>query len=161
MRRSIGLGMGLASLFALLSTSVASAQGLQTLLWTQLTGSAEVPGPGDPNGSGSAAVTFQRDDGAGKYNICWALAEINLDNVAAAHIHPGAAGVPGPVIIPFEGPTPVSSGCTTADLALGDDILAHPDQYYVNVHTKANPGGAIRGQLMSPSMDMMDDQNMK
>jgi hypothetical protein len=78
--------------------------------------------------------------------------------VILAHIHPGAAGTAGNPIIPFQPPTPTNAGCGTADLALGDAILANPDQYYVNVHTKANPGGAIRGQLMSASMmDMMGE----
>ena len=156
MRRTTGIGMAVGALLALLSTSAASAQGQQTLLWTQLTGSTEVPGPGDPTGSGAALVIFERDDGAGQYNVCWAVAEAGLQNVVASHIHPGPAGVANDPIIPFSAPTPTSSGCVTAPMALGDDIIANPDQYYVNVHTRALPGGAIRGQLMSASMMMGD-----
>lgn len=69
----------------------------------------------------------------------------------AAHIHNGPIGVGGPVVVGL------SSGVTGAyagDLdfaALPADFLQklEDNQLYVNVHTSANPGGEIRGQLRS------------
>ena len=67
----------------------------------------------------------------------------------AAHIHKGGASVNGPVVVPFNAPGAdgTSSGCATADASLIDDILANRAGYYVNVHTKEHPAGAIRSQL--------------
>jgi hypothetical protein len=70
----------------------------------------------------------------------------------AAHIHLAPVGVNGPIVVPL---APLnaqgkSSGCVAnVDAALAANIAAHPEQYYVNVHTTANPGGDIRGQLKS------------
>jgi CHRD domain len=65
------------------------------------------------------------------------------------HIHKGAASVSGPVVVPFTPPGADgnSSGCTQSPTSLIDDIVANPAGYYVNVHTKEHPGGAIRSQL--------------
>jgi hypothetical protein len=72
----------------------------------------------------------------------------------AAHIHQGAVGVDGPPVeLLFGGPPTsaseiVQSGAATplADVT-GAEICADPSAYYVNYHSTAFPGGAIRGQL--------------
>jgi hypothetical protein len=109
-----------------------------------LTGAAEVPGPGDNNGSGTAQVTLNTD----KNEVCYDLTVTNVDDATAAHIHEGAAGKEGPVKVPFDAPKGGSAkGCKTADAAVVKDIMANPANYYVNVHSTAHPKGAIRGQL--------------
>ena len=67
----------------------------------------------------------------------------------AAHIHRGAAGVNGPWSCrsPLRGRTVNSSGCVAAAAPLIDEIVANPAGFYVNVHTKEHPAGAIRAQL--------------
>src|SRR5262249_31092041 len=77
------------------------------------------------------------------------IAAKNLPPAAAAHLHSGAAGVAGPVVVPFATPNAsgTSSGCAPANRALVEKILKTPASYYVNVHTAEFPGGAIRGQL--------------
>jgi hypothetical protein len=103
-------------------------------------------GTTEPNASGTAVLRIRRDDGL----VCYRL---HVENVTlptvGAHIHKGAAGVSGPVVVPFTPPGAdgSSSGCTQAQTSLIDDIVANPSGYYVNVHTKEHPGGAIRSQL--------------
>lgn len=110
---------------------------------TTLTGEAEVPGPGDPNGSGTARVTVDSKTG----RICYILLVSGIGKPIAAHIHFAPPDEPGPVVAPLQTPTNGrSSGCFT-DRALARAILDKPRLYYVNVHTEAYPAGAIRGQL--------------
>lgn len=113
---------------------------------TSLTGAAEVPGPGDPDGSGTAKVFVNH----GQKRVCYELAVANIDPATAAHIHIGAVGVAGPVVVPLAPPsgTPAtSSGCVAVTAELAKAILKNPAGYYVNVHNAAFPAGAVRGQL--------------
>lgn len=114
-------------------------------LSTTLTGAAEAPGPGDPDGTGTALVTFNR----GQQEVCFELTASDIDPATAAHIHVGEAGEPGPVVVGLAPPTDgESSGCVQdVDRDLIDAILQNPADYYVNVHNPAFPAGAIRGQL--------------
>jgi hypothetical protein len=68
--------------------------------------------------------------------------------VIAAHIHRGAAGTNGPIVVPFVAPTTgMSQGCVSVADALLNEIRSDPGGFYVNVLTTAHPGGEIRGQL--------------
>ena len=109
-----------------------------------LTGAAEVPGPGDNNASGTVQVTLNSD----KNEVCYDLSLKKLDDATAAHIHEGAAGKSGPVKVAFDAPKAGSAkGCKTADAAVVKDMMANPANYYVNVHNPAHKDGAVRGQL--------------
>ena len=113
-------------------------------LATALTGAAEVPGPGDPDGAGTATVTVN----PGQNRVCYELAVSNIAAATAAHIHEGGATVAGPVRVGLAAPSDGdSSGCVDVARALALDILKNPGDYYVNVHNAAFPAGAIRGQL--------------
>lgn len=136
-------------------------------LVAHLTGEAEVPGPGDPDGSGSARVEVKPQHGA----VCFQLRWEDIDAPTAAHIHFGPPDVAGPIVVTFfmtsaspdQPPTlPETitgvSGCTEevalpegapfdSATALLRNIKRHPRQYYVNIHNLAFPAGAIRGQL--------------
>ena len=109
----------------------------------KLTGAAETPA-GAPRGSGTAVVTLSGK----KLRACWTFRNLTgFDKPAtAAHIHQGGKGVSGPIVIPFGGAyTP--KGCAPASAALITAIAANPKGYYVNVHSKTYPGGALRSQL--------------
>jgi hypothetical protein len=78
----------------------------------------------------------------------------NHETFVAGHIHQAAAGVAGPIVVPLFGGPPTSqghiklSGTATPNAGVtGAAICANPSSYYVNFHTTAFPGGAIRGQL--------------
>ncbi len=113
-----------------------------------LTGEVEVPA-GDPAGTGTATVRLR----AGQGQVCYRLAVTNLPAAVAAHIHRGAAGAAGAVVVPLTTPSQagVSSGCATAARTLVAAMLGRPASYYVNVHTGEFPAGAVRGQLAGTS----------
>jgi hypothetical protein len=124
--------------------TVLSASTGGRLLSVRLRGEAESPA-GDPVGTGTATVRLR----AGQGQVCYRIAAANLPPAVAAHIHRGAAGTSGPVIIPLATPNKagIVGGCATAARALVASILATPASFYVNVHTAEFPAGAIRGQL--------------
>ena len=110
-----------------------------------LTGIQEVPGPGDPDGTGTAEV---RVDSA-QSRLCWRLDVRQTDAATAAHIHQGVAGSAGPPVVTLmtPGPDGHSEGCLQVDAMLARRIAFQAHEYYVNVHTAAFPAGAVRGQL--------------
>lgn len=109
----------------------------------QLTGQAEVPGPGDEEGTGTGDVILQ--DGEACVEVEVALAS----PPEAMHIHEGTVDESGPVVIDFGSPTRDDgwSTCVEADQALLDEIAADPAGYYLNVHNEDFPEGAVRAQL--------------
>jgi hypothetical protein len=116
----------------------------------------EVPGPGDPNGNGHAEVKVY------KARVCYTLIVNNIKPATAAHIHRGVQGQTGPIVVPTDHhsslnpPRPgsggsssgASSGCEAIPPALSMKLRQNSQRYYVNVHNKPYPHGAIRGQLL-------------
>ena len=140
MRRSVVL---ISTVVLVLGLAVPVAAGGRPMS-TALTGAAEAPVPGDPDGSGFAAITLNQGLG----QVCFDIEVSDVDEILAAHVHVGAAGVPGPIVVSFDVPVNGLSGCVDGiDRDLIKDIRQHPDGYYVNVHNAAFPGGALRGQL--------------
>jgi hypothetical protein len=137
-------GTVLAATLALAAASPVSANGGRPLDATLL-GSNEVPpaSTGDPDGSGFAHVSLNQGQG----QVCFHIDVQNIGTVTLAHIHRGAAGANGPVVVDFNPALNGLSGCVTADVELIKTIRQNPEGYYVNIHTSEFPGGAIRGQL--------------
>jgi len=108
-----------------------------------LDGKSEVP-PNASTGTGTADIDY---DAATK-KLSWKLTYSGLSGPAtAAHFHgpaePGknagvAVAIPNATEVPAEG-SAILTDAQAADLMAG--------KYYVNVHTAANPGGEIRGQV--------------
>ena len=108
-------------------------------------------GEGDPDGTGTAAITIDPDTG----EVCWELSVENIADSTASHIHVGAEGESGDVVVPLDvdGFSGSSVGCVDASDADLDAIIADPAGFYVNIHTEDYPGGAIRGQLAADTPD--------
>ena len=104
---------------------------------------SEVP-PNASTGTGTADIDYDADT----KKLSWKLSYSGLTGPAtAAHFHgpaePGKnAGVA--VAIPNATTSPTEGSATLTD-AQAADLMA--GKYYVNVHTAANPGGEIRGQV--------------
>ena len=113
-------------------------------LTTVLSGANEVGG-GDTDGAGAATITVDRVAGT----VCIDSATLNLDTVTLTHIHKGAAGTNGPVVVDFDpqGLGALSKCVTPIAPATIDELIADPTGFYVNVHTTAFPSGAVRGNL--------------
>jgi hypothetical protein len=126
----------------------ARAEATQIRLATTLDPAQEVPVPtGEVSAARGTFVASVTQTATGSL-ISWQLTFSGLTGpAAAAHIHTGARGVAGPVVIPLCGPctSPASGTATVTDAA----VLAALQNggAYANVHTGTNRGGEIRGQL--------------
>jgi hypothetical protein len=137
MRQSLGL-IALILFVAGLSfvLSAQDQQGGRPITVT-LMGAAEVPGPGDPDGTGTARLTFN----PGKNQVCYELKVDKIAPVNGVYLHAGAAGKSGPPIVTL------TKECAPLEQEKIMDIIKNPGNYYVNVHNTEFPKGALRGQL--------------
>jgi len=108
-----------------------------------LAASEEVPTPGPSGGTGTARVTIDVVAGQLCYDLSWSS---QVGSPSAAHIHRGAKGTNGPIVVVLNEP-PSPKACVAADATVLQGISGDPGGYYVNIHTSAYPGGAVRGQL--------------
>ena len=149
MRNRPRVSLPLAVTFGLVAslTLAGIVQAAEVTLTTDLAGVTEGDSPGDPDGSGSASIVIDVEAGT----ACWDLTAEGIEPVTQSHIHIGAEGESGDVVVPldvdgFEG---TSEGCIEPmeDAAVLQDIVDDPAGYYVNLHTADFPAGAIRGNL--------------
>ncbi len=109
-----------------------------------LSGGSEVP-PTTSTGTGTATVTLY----TATKKLSWDVAYSGLTGPAmAAHIHgPADPGQNAGVVVPFKVTASPLKGAKTLTAAQEADLEA--GKYYVNIHTAANKGGEIRGQLLA------------
>jgi hypothetical protein len=108
-----------------------------------MNGSSEVPA-NSTRGSGTVEAWLNKDNYLLKYKITYQ----DLSGPAtAAHFHgPAAVGANASVVLPFVNPASPIEGQATLTPTQAADLMA--GKWYANVHTAANPGGEIRGQLL-------------
>jgi len=112
-------------------------------LQAEMKGSNEVP-PNTSAGSGKAEATFDTDT----KQLTWTVTYANLTGpVMGAHFHgPSEAGKNAGIALPFKTvESPIQGSATLTDNQAAD-LLA--GKWYANIHTAANPGGELRGQMM-------------
>ena len=106
-----------------------------------LSGQNEVP-PNASGGSGTGKVEL--DGNVLKWNITYSG---TTGPVTAGHFHgPAQPGANAGVVVPFAGPlaSPIV-GSATLTPAQVDQLKQ--GLWYINLHTAANPGGELRGQV--------------
>ena len=151
MRRVV---IGLATAFAIVGVSTAAASGkhggVACVLNTQLNAHNETTGS-TSTATGHTQLKVWKD---GTISFKTQIFNPNHETFVAGHIHQGAVGVAGGIVVPlFGGPSTTSGhiklgGTATPNAGTtGSAICQNPSAYYVNYHTTAFGAGAIRGQL--------------
>lgn len=154
-KRSRWFGLFMAGLFLVAIGGVVNAGNDGVKFHVVMTGAQEVP-PADPDGSAKAEVTI--DAAAGQ--VCFDIKTDAVGTPNRGHIHLGAPGQNGGIVVPFfelvglpadPRHDALENGrladCVSADPAVLGTIVASPGLYYVNLHNTRFPGGAVRGQL--------------
>ena len=117
-----------------------------------LTGAQEIPAV-VTTAAGQGTVVISADGSTITYLVTYSGLS---GSVAAAHIHTGAAGIAGGVILPLTaGPSPMTGTLTAANFAASGSVTTFAQAVaairagttYFNLHTAANPGGELRGQI--------------
>jgi hypothetical protein len=133
-------GLGIVALLALSPAAFAETQNYKAVL----SPASEVP-PNDSKGSGALTATY---DTASKKLTYSATYSGLTGPAAAAHFHgPADAKTNASIVVPVSGPmaSPMKGEATLTD-AQAADLQA--GKWYFNIHTAANKGGEIRGQVM-------------
>jgi hypothetical protein len=126
------LSLGLAACAGMGSSSVSRS--------LTLSGAQEVP-PVETPASGSGTITIGAD-GA----VSGSITTQNITSTVA-HIHVGAAGTNGPVIVPFVKNGETYTAPPGAKLTEAQMASYKAGNLYFNVHSAKHPGGEIRAQL--------------
>ena len=133
-------GLGIVALLALAPAAFAETQSYKA----DLKSSTEVP-PNDSKGSGALTATYDTTSKKLTYSATYSGL---TGDATAAHFHgPAAAGANAGVVVPVSGAmaSPMKGEATLTD-AQAADLQA--GKWYFNIHTAANKGGEIRGQVM-------------
>lgn len=113
-------------------------------LKADLKGASEVPSK-ETSGTGTVTATLDTDTNQLKYHVVYSGL---TGSVVAAHFHgPAGEGVNAKPQVPVKGPYEATiDGSATITAEQVKDLL--DGKWYFNLHTAANPGGEIRGQVV-------------
>jgi hypothetical protein len=137
--------------------SPAAPSGAPLVFTAMLSPANEVPPVGNAESGGRGAVQITVTGTTA--DVYFQLTGFPGDTrIVGAHIHPGAAGINGPVMLgtPITAATavPLSNGQIEyrilglpVDATLRQNLMNNPAGFYFNVHSPLNPGGFARGQL--------------
>ena len=135
------LGFLLGSGFLVLLLSMGLAQAEQVQFKASLAPASGVTSSGKGSATASLDTTTKM--------LTWTVDYSGLSGPAsAAHIHgPADPGANAPIVVPFTGnlATPIKGSATLTDAQIQQ---LEAGKWYVNIHTEANKGGEIRGQLV-------------
>jgi hypothetical protein len=108
-----------------------------------MSGAAETP-RGAPHGRGVAVIAFH-----GASRLCFRLSHLHgFVGATVAHIHSGTAGHSGPVVVALSSGAKLRHrGCRAISPTVARAISRRPSAYYINVHSRQYPAGAVRAQL--------------
>ena len=122
----------------------------------QANGVKEAPGQGDPDGTATGTLTLDNGSGGGTTGTATfsiTLSNIDITTLTGHHIHVGAAGTNGSIVLDFGDPDTVRTGSLLSGTVTGlsatqiTTIFANPTGFYYNIHNGAFPSGAVRDQL--------------
>lgn len=137
------------ALIGLISVMLVGIAGAEPLaprqLVAPLNGAAEVPAV-ETDAVGMAVITTIPAAGV----VCAEVVVSDSATIVASHIHQGAAGANGGVVVSLGAFETHNAVCVDVDPRVAGNIGANPSAFYVNVHTDAAPGGEVRGQLRVP-----------
>jgi hypothetical protein len=165
--KRLSLSLVVLALVAGCSSSTSPSTPTKPTFTSELRPANEVPPVtnAESGGSGNVTVVFDTTtNSAGAITAASATFIVNASGfpagtpINAAHIHPGAAGTNGGVLVstaltPGEVALTNGSGSftkivTTVDPAVAQNIINNPAGFYFNIHSTLNPGGVARGQLV-------------
>ena len=111
-----------------------------------LTGAALHPGPGDPDGGGGASIELNGETG----QLCLTLTLSAVGPPTDVHLHQAPHGQTGPMVLAVPSPAeaaPPGPVCVAIARDVSKKLRDDPTGYYLEVHNREFPDGALRGQL--------------
>ena len=124
-------------------STLSAARAETIVLKAELKGTNEVP-PNNSPASGQATASLD----TGTKTLTWSITYKDLTGPAvAAHFHgPGETGKNAGIVLPFKtAQSPIEGTAVLSETQVADLVAG---KWYANIHTAANPGGELRGQML-------------